>query len=71
MGIRKRKVFNINNNQKLDYKEVDFLRRFLTKQVKILPRRITGITVQQQKKLSKAIKRARILAFIGFVLSDK
>ena len=43
---------------------------FITEQGKILPRRATGVTVQQQRKLSKAIKRARVLSLFPFVASD-
>jgi small subunit ribosomal protein S18 len=43
---------------------------FITEQGKILPRRATGVTVQQQRKLSKAIKRARILSLFPFVASN-
>lgn len=71
MAIKKSKKITINNDNKIDYKKDEFLKLFLTEQLKIIPRRVTGVTVQQQKKLTKAIKRARILAFIGFVLSDK
>ena len=51
----------------IDYKDPDFLMRFLNEQGKILPRRATGVTVQQQRKLAKAIKRARILSLLPFV----
>ena len=71
MKIKKRKTIVINNNRKIDYQQIQFLQLFLAGRVKIVPRRVTGITVQQQKKVVKAIKRARILAFLGFVLSDK
>lgn len=61
-----KKVFPISNNQKIDYKNIRLLKSFLTEQGKILPRRITGITVQQQRTLTKSIKRARILALLPF-----
>lgn len=57
-------------NQKIDYKDIDFLTAYITKQGKILPRRATGVTLQQQRKLAKAIKRARILALFPFVASS-
>jgi small subunit ribosomal protein S18 len=44
---------------------------FITEQGKILPRRATGITVQQQRKIAKAIKRARILSLLPFVVSNE
>ena len=54
----------------LDYKDIDLLRRFITEQGKILPRRSTGLTSKQQKKLTKAIKQARILALLPFLNKD-
>jgi small subunit ribosomal protein S18 len=46
------------------------LKLFITKQGKILPRRATGVTVQQQRQLAKAIKRARNVAILPFVASS-
>ena len=66
----KQKVSPISLNQKIDYKDIDLLTLFVTDQGKILPRRATGVTVQQQRKLSKAIKRARVLSLFPFVASD-
>ena len=57
-------------NQKIDYKDIDLLKLFITEQGKILPRRASGISIQQQRKLTKAIKRARILALLPFVSSN-
>lgn len=70
MILKKQKTSHININQKIDYKDLELLSLFLTKQGKILPRRVTGITIQQQRKLSKAIKRARILSLFPFVASN-
>lgn len=70
MAKRKQKVSPIGLNQKIDYKDIKLLSLFITDQGKILPRRATGVTVQQQRKLSKAIKRARILSLLPFVASD-
>ena len=70
MARQKQKVSPIGLNQKIDYKDIDLLTYFVTDQGKILPRRATGVTVQQQRKLSKAIKRARVLRIIPFVASD-
>jgi small subunit ribosomal protein S18 len=52
---------------KIDYKEPDSLRRFITERGKILPRRITGTCAKHQRALAAAIKRARILALLPFV----
>ena len=68
MARQKHKVSPISLNQKIDYKDIKLLRLFITDQGKILPRRATGVTVQQQRKLSKAIKRARFLALMPYVV---
>jgi small subunit ribosomal protein S18 len=51
----------------IDYKDADFLLKFVNEQGKILPRRITGTSVKYQRKLAKAIKRARHLALLPYV----
>jgi len=51
----------------VDYKDVDLLRKFVTDRGKILPRRITGTCARHQRMLSRAIKRARMVAFLPFV----
>ena len=70
MVVKKQNMSPISLNQKIDYKDIDLLSLFLTEQGKILPRRATGVTVQQQRKLAKAIKRARILSLLPFVASN-
>jgi len=52
---------------KIDYKDADALRRFITERGKILPRRITGTCAKHQRALAEAIKRARIIALLPFV----
>ncbi len=52
----------------IDYKDPELLRRFTTETGKILPRRMTGTCSYHQKQLTKAIKRARILALLPFVV---
>jgi small subunit ribosomal protein S18 len=52
---------------KIDYKDADTLRRFITERGKILPRRITGTCAKHQRALAEAIKRARIVAMLPFV----
>lgn len=52
---------------KIDYKDADTLRRFITDRGKILPRRITGTCARHQRALSAAIKQARIIALLPFV----
>ena len=70
MVKKKQNLSPISLNQKIDYKNTDLLKLFITEQGKILPRRATGVTVQQQRKLAKAIKRARILSLFPFVASN-
>jgi len=70
MPIKKYTISLINTKQKIDYKNIDLLNLFLTEQGKILPRRATNVTIQQQRKLAKAIKRARILCLLPFKISN-
>tara|TARA_B110000908_G_C10025510_1_gene344865 strand:+ start:380 stop:598 length:219 start_codon:yes stop_codon:yes gene_type:complete len=70
MAIKKQRFALIGTNQKIDYKDIDLLKLFITEQGKILPRRATGVTVQQQRKIAKAIKRARILSLLPFVAQN-
>jgi small subunit ribosomal protein S18 len=51
----------------VDYKDADFLLKLLNEQGKILPRRITGTSSKYQKKVNKAVKRARHLAILPYV----
>ena len=51
----------------IDYKDPEFLMRFLNDQGKILPRRITGTSLKYQRRLSTAIKRCRQLALLPYV----
>ena len=71
MIISKKKKLLLNYNQKIDYKDIELLRLFITEQGKILPRRATGVTAQQQRKITKAIKQARILALLPFIASNQ
>lgn len=52
---------------KIDYKDADILRRFITERGKILPRRITGTCAKHQRALALAIKQARSIALLPFV----
>ena len=55
--------------QDIDYKNVELLKKYITKFGKIVPRYYSGVSLKNQKKLAKAIKRARIMALIPFVKS--
>ena len=71
MLAQKQKLEPIGISQKIDYKDIDLLKLFITEQGKILPRRATGVTVQQQRQIAKAIKRARILSLLPYVASNE
>ncbi len=57
-----------NKSIVIDYKTTDVLERFITERGKILPRRITGTCAKHQRALAIAIKRARIIALMPFVV---
>lgn len=71
-GRRRRKVdfFAANHIEYIDYKDVDLLKRYISDRGKILPRRVTGTYAKNQRKLTKAIKRARIMGLLPFVAED-
>jgi small subunit ribosomal protein S18 len=51
----------------IDWKDTDFLRRFIPERGKIMPRRISGVSAKDQRRIAKAIKRARSMALLPFV----
>ncbi len=51
---------------KVDYKNINLLKRFISERGKILPSRITSVSTKKQRGLSKAIKRARFLALLPY-----
>ncbi len=51
----------------VDWKDVDYLRRFIPERGKIMPRRISGVTAKDQRRIAQAIKRARTVALLPFV----
>jgi len=58
--------FCADKNTAIDYKQADFLRRFVTEDGKIRPRRQTGTCANHQRERATAIKRARHLALLPF-----
>tara|TARA_B100001105_G_C22194742_1_gene358479 strand:- start:28 stop:258 length:231 start_codon:yes stop_codon:yes gene_type:complete len=66
--IQKKKYcyFKENGITEIDYKDVKILRRFITDQGKIMPRRVTGTSAKMHRKLVKEIKRARNIALMPF-----
>jgi small subunit ribosomal protein S18 len=51
----------------IDWKDIDFLKRFIPERGKIMPRRISGVSAKDQRRIAKAIKRARSMALLPFV----
>ena len=67
--VKKKKYcrFKKSGIKYVDYKDPEFLKKFLNEQGKILPRRLTGTSQKFQKKVATAVKRARHLALLPFV----
>ncbi len=65
----RRKVcrFCQRNLRDIDYKNVDILKRYILERGKISPRRMTGTCAFHQRKISTAIKRARLLAMLPYI----
>ena len=68
---RRRRICPCAEGQKIDYKDIDFLRRFLTDQAKVESRRKTGMCAKCQRPLARAIKRARYLAMLPYTRHHK
>jgi small subunit ribosomal protein S18 len=51
----------------IDYKDADFLLKFVNEQGKLLPRRLTGTSLKFQRKVSQAVKRARHIALMPYL----
>ncbi|MEN9213953.1 MAG: 30S ribosomal protein S18 [Gloeomargarita sp. DG02_4_bins_56] len=67
MTFYRRRVSPLQPSEPIDYKDIDLLRKFISEQGKILPRRVTGLTAKQQRRITQAIKQARVLALLPFV----
>ncbi|MBA7704894.1 30S ribosomal protein S18 [subsurface metagenome] len=68
MSRRKVCKFCENEIRRIDYKDVRILRRSITDQGKIIPRRVTGACAKHQRQLTRAIKRARNIALIHYTV---
>jgi small subunit ribosomal protein S18 len=68
-GLRKKKVcqFCAEKNININYKDVELLSKFITDRGKILPKRVTGTCAMHQREVTRAIKRARIVALLPYV----
>jgi|TARA_B110000090_G_C13344462_1_gene432410 small subunit ribosomal protein S18 len=67
----KKRISPVKLDQNINYKDINVLKTFVTEHGKILSRRTTNLTVKQQKELKTAIKKARILNLLPFVLKEK
>ena len=70
MKTKKSNMSPISDKQTIDYKDIELLKLFTTKQGKIIPRRATEINIQQQRKIAKSIKRARTLSLLPFITQN-
>lgn len=68
--FRRRKTcpFSGSSAPKIDYKDVKLLQRFISERGKIVPSRITAVSAKKQRALSQAIKRARFLGLLPYVV---
>ena len=67
---RRRKKTPIKPGERIDYKNVGLLRKFISEQGKILSRRVNRLTSKQQRAMTRAIKAARILALLPFLNNE-
>ncbi|MSP87678.1 MAG: 30S ribosomal protein S18 [Alphaproteobacteria bacterium] len=65
---RKSCPFSGNNAPKIDFKDVKLLMRFVSERGKIVPSRITAVSTKKQRELARAIKRARYLALLPYLI---
>ena len=66
---KKQCPFSDEGAQVIDYKDVKLLRRYISERGKMIPSRITGVSRKKQRRLSQAIKRARYLGLLPYVVS--
>lgn len=60
--------FSSENSPRIDYKDVKLLQRYMSERGKIIPSRITAVSQKKQRELSNAIKRARFLALLPYIV---
>jgi small subunit ribosomal protein S18 len=65
---RKTDPFSGPNAPKIDYKDVRLLQRYISERGKIVPSRITAVSASKQRELARAIKRARFLGLLPYVI---
>ena len=68
--FRRRKTcpFSGDNAPKIDYKDVKLLQRYVSERGKIVPSRMSAVSAKKQRELARAIKRARNIALLPFVV---
>lgn len=66
----RRRLPPLRSGENIDYKNIGLLRRFISEQGKILSRRVTRLTSKQQRNMTRAIKRARVLALLPFINNE-
>lgn len=66
MAQSKKKRLNIPEPQYVDYKNIKYIKKFISKYGKIVPRYYTGVSLKHQKQLAKAIKNARQMALVPY-----
>jgi len=66
----KQDFFKKNGIKYIDYKDVDILKRFLNPNGRILPRRATGLTAKHQRDLARAVKRAREMGLLPYIIYE-
>ncbi len=68
MSFMKHDYFSANNIKHVDYKDIDILKKFLGPSGKITSRKRSGLSSKNQRKLSLAVKRARFMGLIPFII---
>ena len=68
--FRRRKFckFTAEGTKEIDYKDLETLKAYVSETGKIVPSRITAVSAKKQRELSRAIKRARTMALLPYVI---
>lgn len=61
-------IANVNMMTHIDYKDVDLLKKFLSPHGKIVPRKRSGVSVKAERKIANAIKRARFMGLLPYII---
>jgi small subunit ribosomal protein S18 len=60
----RKRIRMLKADQQVDYRDYEFLRKFMTERGKILPGRVTGANAKQQRQVKRAIRRARVMGLL-------